>query len=318
MKKLTAFSLVIFMVLSMLAACGSNSQSAHSKDSANAPTHEGQGPSGNGEVTVYLVSQVVNYGTKYNYVYDEKGVLTVNPVVGGDLRDELEYDADYKLIKKTRIQDGKQKSYWQYIYNEQGILVQRDQHGTDDSVGMSEVYTYNDQGLVDTINKSFIGKPHSEVKYTYNSNGQVTEEKEVFTRGDIYTTTYTYDDKGNLVEYNYNGTTKKNMTFTYDENGNRLTEKNVDNGSETTLTYNSDGQLIEENYQGSNTRRYVYHYDAQGNLIRKERFENGSEDQPIEYYYTAVTLSAEDAERALKIMNEFMTEQGLTPLLRTP
>ena len=144
--------------------------------------------------------------------------------------------------------------------------------------GLSLSYAYNANGQLasETDQTGFV------TNYTYNSAGQITQ---ITNSSGLPLTTYTYDADGNLIKtinangtsttYTYNadnyvasitnrsaaGTIDSEFLYTYDANGNRLTQST---GSGTTdYTYDADNQLVKVVMPGGRTIQYVY--DANGN-----------------------------------------------------
>jgi YD repeat-containing protein len=115
-------------------------------------------------------------------------------------------------------------------------------------------------------------------------------------------TTYTYDANGNVLseegDHNADGTVDSRTTYTYDANGNLLSEEWDGNADGTvhrrvTYTYDADGNLLtyesDSGADGTVDERYTYTYDANGNLLTEEHDygADGTVDQRRRYTYDA-------------------------------
>lgn len=165
----------------------------------------------------------------------------------------MKYDARGNLIK-VAYSNG---DYYSYEYNE------------------------NNDEIVSEYFFSFYGySVKSRSESTYNSNGQLVSTKTVKDETDengkitksTTNTTYTYDAKGNLIKGISTGDEYENYkgenVFTYDANGNCLTETWVN-------TYNADGIAYKD------LSEYKYTYDANNNVtienITYAYYEDGEE-----------------------------------------
>lgn len=160
------------------------------------------------------------------------------------------------------------------IYDNQGVYLAK-------SSGEWEyrcVNTFDDKGRlvrVDNINE--LNSYYQ--TYEYDDAGQLIRENIVYEyQSTCYT--YEYDADGNLITQhrsyqNINSGTSENtthFTYTFDEAGRIIKEREENNGQymEYTYTYDENGMLIgKDSYASSNGSlfRYTYEYDQNGNMI---------------------------------------------------
>ena len=191
-----------------------------------------------------LTSSTNALGKTTNYTYDDGGQLTsvtdpltrttstthtddglVDTVTYPDTSTEVhEYDANGKETSFTNA-DGKESTY---TYTDAGLLASKTEPGA-----MQTLYTYDDAGRLDEVT-------------TPNS----------------HTSSRDYDDAGHLTAIDYQGATD-DVTFTYDDLGQRLTMS--DATGTTTYTYTDDGQF--ETVQNGNSQTLAYDYDDAGQLL---------------------------------------------------
>jgi hypothetical protein len=118
-------------------------------------------------------------------------------------------------------------------------------------------------------------------KMTFDKEGRVTEITNYLNNGQVINvSSYSFDPRGNQTEYiKYTGNKSKlsfRQTYTYDGNGNKITETGF-NGAEAyknTYTYNPQGKLTEINYfledKLDETRQFRY----QGNEVEVQVIDN--------------------------------------------
>lgn len=122
--------------------------------------------------------------------------------------------------------------------------------GTD---GVSEHFTYNERGLVESSALSEAGSPlanYGTITLSYGDNGEVTVT-------DIYgaTTTYYYDNKGQVrraVDVNGNA-----LTYGYDDAGN-LVSFTDQAGNTSAYTYDAAGNMLSSTNALGHTITYTY------------------------------------------------------------
>ncbi|OPF18912.1 hypothetical protein B1L04_05655 [Microcystis aeruginosa KW] len=222
-----------------------------------------------------------------NFVYSVKDTLGNSTTYESDARGNIitEIDANGGIIKRTYDDsnnllsetnpEGEKLSYTydskgnklsetdalgnvtRYNYNSNNDLLT-----TTDALGNVTTNTYDSRGNL----LSITGLSNGTVTLAYNNNGLLTQ----LTTGEG-TTKYEYDFRGNITkEINPLG---QETTYTYDGNGNRLTETRkvtTTNGIRTLVTkteYDSKGNIIKVTDAEGNISQTIY--DAAGQKIKE-------------------------------------------------
>lgn len=208
---------------------------------------------------------------------------------------EVENEASYVYnldgtLKKVTYQNGSVTDY-QYNLNK---TLQSVTHTRDEEI---ESFTYgydHNQNMTKKIEKG------EEISYTYD----VLNRLSTITDGLENVTTYSYDKVGNRIkevgattkDYVYDanhrllsvseaeGEVVHKTQYTYDNNGNQLTEV-VDSVLKQSNTYDSDNQLVKSVVDGVET---TYVYNGEGKRIQKK---NG--DSVIKYVYEGMNIILE-------------------------
>jgi RHS repeat-associated protein len=115
-----------------------------------------------------------------------------------------------------------------------------------------------------------------ETTYTYDAAGNLDTRTDA--RGLV--TDYAYDSLNRLTNIDYSGSTTPDVSFTYDDVGNRLTM--ADGTGTTSYVYDALNRLTEVTFPGSRT--VDYEYDNAGNRSRIE-YPGGTRD--VDYTYDA-------------------------------
>lgn len=161
-----------------------------------------------------------------------------------------------------------------YSYNVTSGLLEK----VERSNGVRTEYGYNNMGLLNRVKhvKTTGGTTTlADYNYTINTLGNATELVITLPSG-VKREVYEYDGLDRLVKVTYAAGTgtdpnAKTATYTYNDAGNRLTEKIEQGGSTLKLwsyIYGSENRLLKITDQtGSEVRRYVY--DSAGNRIQK-------------------------------------------------
>ena len=182
------------------------------------------------------------------YKYDALNNITQIQDASGVINQT--YSLDGMLLSK-QLPDGKTISY---AYDLKNRLVK-----TTDYFGQITTYTYNQNDLL--ISEK-IGA--YETKYSYYPNGRLYQTQ--FANG--IKEQNTYDSTGLLIQRKYlnpSASVISSFSYTYDANGNRITE-NGDGGA-VTYTYDALNRLVREEYPAN----YItFSYDSVSNIIRKE------------------------------------------------
>ncbi|MDO4584597.1 MAG: RHS repeat-associated core domain-containing protein [Planctomycetia bacterium] len=145
----------------------------------------------------------------------------------------------------------------EFTHNANGLLTSINRYEIDDNNLLTSIantlYTYNANNAVTSITHK---KPDEtsivQHSYTYDSTNNILS----YLNSLDGSTSYNYDFLGQLISTDYANQNLTDETYTYDENGNRLTANgsNYTTGTNNELTYDST---------------YTYTYDSEGNRISK-------------------------------------------------
>ncbi len=214
------------------------------------------------------------FGNSTTYVYDERGnVLTEVDPVG--LVIKRTYDDDNNMLTETIITDesGPEGYTTTYSYDGNGNLLSttaplgdttfktydsnNNLLSTTDSLGNTTSSTYDSRG-----NKTAVTYPDGSVAtFSYDRAGNLT----AITDGGTLMVSSEYDNAGRVIrQVDANG---EETAFTYDANGNRLTETRTVEGRTltSTLTYDRSGRMTSYTDFGGNVSSFEY--NAAGNRI---------------------------------------------------
>ena len=264
------------------------------------------------------------------YTYDARGNLICDTLErGGSVFCETRhtYDENDRHLTQTYYRNGiispEGPSYvWEY--DAQGNLVM-EQLSYGELPGRRMEYTYDANG--NTLSSCQYNSDGSSFQfyYTYDANGNLLHTKDITvdTKGKQYIRNfyYEYDAHGNRVlqhdinahgnerffrwEYNKNGLlvgrsfmspdTAYQYTWTYDEQGNKLTETKTGNYPHTAVwVYDEENRVLSVKYSGSIVSETTHTYGQHGNKIQTVTVANG-ETRTITYTYTACTVTPEEA-----------------------
>ncbi len=201
--------------------------------------------------------------------YDQNGEIIAASTDGSATEIRRAYSAlGYPAQKR---QGGTYNTY--YTYSGTGRKTQQVTPS-----GRAEAYTYTPNGNLQSI--ATAGKMFS---YAYYDNGLI--QSVTYPNG--LQTAYTYDAAGRVtaMETTGGGRTVNSLLYTYDANGNVLTETR--NGAQTAYAYDSLDRLISVTYSDGSS--VLYEYDALNNRTK----ETHSDGTVKEYAYNhAGQLSA--------------------------
>ena len=106
---------------------------------------------------------------------------------------------------------------------------------------MQDNYTYNTFGKISHYQAGFNTSTLMSVDYVYDKLGRITQRAESLQGGATKTYSYTYDLAGQLTRVT-DGT--NTSTYSYDQNGNRLTFSSTADGTSATGSYDAQDRLL--------------------------------------------------------------------------
>lgn len=249
--------------------------------------------------------------TSNTYTYSTDSRKDLTSLSYGNRTDSYEYDELNRLTKKKSNKAASGYLTEKYGYYKNGDhatdLVNRITYLNDDDIVKREIYTYDKNGNVISVNEN-----GSQAKsYTYDKIGRLIKEKDIDLNKEIC---YTYDEKGNILVKEVNGektyygygkgnsnyydseserlTKIGNESITYDFIGNPLTYRGATcswerlnllksftkDGETATFVYDKD-KFLSKKTVGEEVTEYVW-FD--GKLIREKTGE-----EYVDYYYGA-------------------------------
>ena len=243
-------------------------------------------------------SQTYPDGATYTYSFDTNnqlstvdlptgyGSITLNSYLwtvpsqitlpGGTVR-TLQYDGLLRL-KTLAVKDPGQSQVmsYQYGYDLTGNIVSKatEQSTTNysyDTLDHLTGATYTNQTNSTQTNEAYTYDPLANRVTGSNANAQGTS--------------HTYNENNQLTQAG-------SIRYTYDENGNTLSQTDANNPANTrSYVYDTDNRLIEV-HDASNAIVATYRYDPFGRRISKT-LNNGSQSNTTYYFYSAEGLIAE-------------------------
>ena len=208
------------------------------------------------------------------HTYNNKGDLisVITKYSDGSTDNTLyTYDNAGNLITQAYRESGGYTSTAAYTYDSAGNVL-TELYSNSNGYQSAYAYTYDSAGQMLTTSYSNSDGESSSVSYVYNGAGDIASSKRTYTYGETTEVTlyrYTYDGNGNRLteheEYSDGGT--KDTAYTYDSNGYRLTEQAISsNGFSYTeiYTYDDAGNWLTDTYRDSDgyASTYSYTYDS--------------------------------------------------------
>jgi RHS repeat-associated protein len=187
-----------------------------------------------------VTSQSVNGGNTVGFFYDDDGYMTR----AGDL--SIDWRPDVGLVSETTLGS------------------------------VTTTYGYNEFGELSTLVASSDSAPELGLSFERDHRGRITEMTESG-RGQTTRREFRYDDRGRLAEVLDDGARTK--AYTYDANGNRVSETDSSNNvitaayddqdrllsyGDVSYTYTANGELLSRTENG---HTIAYSYDLLGNLL---------------------------------------------------
>ena len=237
-------------------------------------------------------------GRTTTYIYDANGMLVQVCGVNGK-NVNYEYNEQGLLSKITEINDNNEEviveelTYYTNDNDDLGkIKTVKDANGKIDTY----VYNQNDRTTTITDQNNRVKKQYFDTRgyitkqeepdgkvttVSYNLENGLNKYGEVLSKTD-YTgklTEYTYDSNGNVLTEKISGKTK---TYTYNDKNN-VTKKTDENGNYIEYTYADDGiTLLKEKYMDGNKISYEYYEAGIKGLVKSKTNQKG---KVISYEY---------------------------------
>ena len=219
----------------------------------------------------------------------------------------------------------KEAHYYEYDKNSQitrETTINR--YGQGNGAVYKEVhnYTYNSLGQ---LTESWLNKLNDDYNsvginsywYQYDTAGNRIREYKEMGRHDSYTTDYTYNEFNQLVSSNEDRSLEGNTshkTYSYDNNGNQISETDSITGKQTSYSYDADNRLASATGKTGETVDYTQQnqYNGFGQRVKKQE---GSDT--TEYFYdgTAV-LYTKDKNDAVSSFNLIGAEDNILSTAR--
>ena len=213
-----------------------------------------------------------------------------------------EYDKNSQITRETTINR----------YGQSNGAVYKEVHN----------YTYNSLGQ---LTESWLNKLNDDYNsvginsywYQYDTAGNRIREYKEMGRHDSYTTDYTYNEFNQLVSSNEDRSLEGNTshkTYSYDNNGNQISEVDSITGKQTSYSYDADNRLASATGKTGETVDYTQQnqYNGFGQRVKKQE---GSDT--TEYFYdgTAV-LYTKDKNDAVSSFNLIGAEDNILSTAR--
>lgn len=202
---------------------------------------------------------------RLTYLWDSAGRRTGIIYPGGE-RMSYTFDAAGRMLTAVNLT---RKLTFTFEYNPtNGLLTALNRPN-----GIRTTYSYDGSARVTRITHKRGATTVADYLYTLNAAGQATSFTSTQESGATAKEQYTYDNAGRLTQVIYSDddgvieASDKKLDYTYDGNGNRLTQTATTNSVVTerrTYTYGNENRLLRVvNQAGDEIARYTY--DAAGN-----------------------------------------------------
>ena len=167
------------------------------------------------------------------------------------------------------------------------IKYYSDLDGGSGNLVMTATYTFDDTGrLTDLVYTDASSATLRDFEWVYNAAGWITSHDSDIASEDV--TSYTYDNVGQLTGVDYASSTDE--SYTYDENGNRITA-------------NGDTYTTGDANQTKSDGTYTYIYDDNGNL--QFRYVDADESETLNSGDTDITEYTWDNRNRLVEVSEY-------------
>jgi hypothetical protein len=236
-------------------------------------------------------------GENNEYIFDDQGRLLEEHIYfdGRELAEKhlFEYNENGKIGRKfTEYQDGSRDTT-EYTYNNDGLLILKQQFDEEGEEEGREEYEYADKLVVlERITDSF-GNTSRETINRYDSEGRLIET--IFNspeETECIRTVHEYDEKGNrdcIEKYQKDGNIISRDSYTFDDKGNavEMLEETAYATNKTILTYDEKGHAVmqeEYNEKEELNSRIERTWDENDRMIETAIYIDDHGQGPEKYY----------------------------------
>ena len=231
------------------------------------------------------------------YAYDGVGNTTsLSDSLGGVI--SYYYNDQNQVTRVSQSGSGEDPESIDFTYDHAGNMTGQtdnsDPYGEDEVLSTS--YTYDNAnnltGISDQLPDSTVVASYS---YTLDAADRLTQETRTWADGSSSDTTdYTYTANNQLTGVTHSNSSFANESFSYDANGNRtMTGDSTGTGNELTsdgtydYTYDNDGNLITQTDIATGDET-IYSYDFRNRLVEVQQVVGGVESVLAQYTYDAL------------------------------
>jgi RHS repeat-associated protein len=228
-------------------------------------------------------------GGLVSYTYDARDELTNETLSGTGISAIAvanTYDNAGNMTGQTRYSNLAETTVvaaTSYTYDDANQMIGITDKNSSGTTLVSYGYTFNAAGLVTQEVRTWdSGSDTDTLGYTYTNNDQLTGV--THTNDSFSSESFSYDVNGNETGTGYTTSTGNEQTaspgntYTYDADGNMITDTITASGDVWTYSYNFAGQMtgaVEKTSGGTVLAQVSYTYDALGNRIGMD--ENGTQ-----------------------------------------
>ncbi len=231
------------------------------------------------------------------YAYDGVGNTTsLSDSLGGVI--SYYYNDQNQVTRVSQSGSGEDPESIDFTYDHAGNMTGQtdnsDPYGEDEVLSTS--YTYDNAnnltGISDQLPDSTVVASYA---YTLDAADRLTAETRTWADGSSSDTTdYTYTANNQLTGVTHSNSSFANESFSYDANGNRtMTGDSTGTGNELTsdgtydYTYDNDGNLITQTDIATGDET-IYSYDFRNRLVEVQQVVGGVESVVAQYTYDAL------------------------------